>query len=123
MGKWDKTKKYELVDIDGNVYPARILADDVAGPYPLVAVYRDGDREHVYQADADGRAPAPYDHEFLREAVEPVCHTFWVNVYENYFSVYAQRKFADEYAGRGRIGCVKVDIKCVPGQGISDESA
>lgn len=80
---------------------ARILATDILGEYPIVAVYREGSGdEHVIRYLPDGRysksMTSPYD---LVNAPEKRIFEAWVNIYSGYFVTYTDELAAMEHEG------------------------
>lgn len=77
--KFDPTKPVECVYLDGSVCPARIVATDRMGAFPIVALINtEHDLEGIGTFNLDGRSK-PGHH--LRNTIEK--RTRWVNVYEN----------------------------------------
>ena len=55
----------------------------------------------------------------LIEVKPRIKREFWVNIYEKAISWEITRKQADKYATDNRIACVKVEIDCEEGEGLS----
>ncbi len=88
---------------------------DGGGCYPFVGYVVDGDAPIVwaedgrYNVDVKGHAL-----DLIEEWVEPIEHTFWVNVYSDCQSVHESRSKANKVAGSDRLACV--EVVCTEGQ-------
>ncbi len=106
-GKFYKTRGGEKVHVLGR-------REDDNEKYQFVGYIVGGETQSW---DINGLVPSAINmnlKDLIEEWVEPVEHTFWVNVYPYVVCAYESRKDADKDAEPDRVACVKVT--CEEGQ-------
>lgn len=91
--------------------PARIIATDLAGFYPIVAAVKNGPLETAYSYTAAGRYLVNNkDYRLDLINAEPESKEGWLNIYPGGANgqLCRSRKMADRLASENRIACVKI---------------
>jgi hypothetical protein len=115
MGKQYRTR-------DGR--EVRIYAVDGGSNYPVHAATKGGDGWYVNKWASDGRyntgvVESPSDLIEVKPRIKREC---WVNVYrDGKPGLHDSKQSATVYASCDRIACVKIEIDCEEGEGLSDE--
>lgn len=114
--KFDPTKPVQTRD----GLPARILAADLKGRYPIVAVIGEGSNESVYCFAASGEYPgSQLGYKDLVNIPEKRIYERWVNTYPSgREETYQSRRHADSYAGVDRVACLHIQREYVKGEGL-----
>ena len=88
-------------------YPARIVATDVKGGTPVLALALIGEEECTFGFHENGTS-GDLRLENIPETVRVVC---WMNVHaDGYASIYQTRADADNCAFPDRIACVRIEM-------------
>ncbi len=120
--KPDPAKKYIVSNsYSGARTPVRVLCNDAPGDYPVVVIDKHGGTFKL-TADGflrecdktDGRDP------YLRETTGRVIRSAWLNVYPvRPMDIHDDRHDAELAACIDRVACIKIEINCEEGEGLS----
>lgn len=95
-------------------YPARILATDVRGKFPVIAAVEKGGTETVFQFGLDGDCDETTRLDLINI---PQKHVRWVNVYATRAdAVHKSKDLADAYCSHDRIACIRIEFQ--EGEGL-----
>jgi hypothetical protein len=96
-------------------HAARVVATDMKGPQPIVALMDCAAMEVVIFCSHDGRYYHAGDSEWDLLPPEPAAQYVWLNVYADgglpLPRAWRSRYGADEMAADNRIGCIKVKLE------------